>query len=604
MEGFYRIAAAAPRLHLGDPAANAKELVRLAKDAAKDGVSVIVFPELCLTGYTCGDMFFRDELLAAANEAAETFAAKTANLPLVSVVGLPVAEGPAIYNAAAVVHGGKIAGIVRKRALPNYGEYYERRQFTPAPADEPLSIFDAGPFRFGVEICEDLWTPVPPSSLMAEGGVDVVFNLSASTDFLGKSQRRQSLVEQQSLRLGCAYAMACAGSGESSSDAVYGGCPVIAVEGRTVAEGKLFSGASQIVAADVAVAAARHRRRSTSSVYCSHPVPGVRRQLVTLASKLPAATPSTVSRSPFLDEYGEDRWWRKLLDIQSAGLARRMASAAIGRLVVGVSGGADSALALLGASAALDRIGLERDNLLAVVMPGFGSTKATQDRAVALAEAVGASVRVVDIRESCRKHLSDIGHVKGVHDIAYENAQARERTQVLMDIANMERALVVGTGDLSEIALGWNTYNGDHMSMYQINASVPKTMVLAALRLLANDSAEPLGDLLRRISSAPITPELLPDAVANDSEARLGPYELHDFFLFHYLVDGASGATLRELAEIAFAGEYSSDVVEETLGRFLRRFRAAQYKRNCVPDGPKITLSLSPRADWRMPSDM
>jgi len=604
MQGFYRIAAAAPRLHLGDPAANAKELVRLAKDAAKNGVAAIVFPELCLTGYTCGDMFFRDELLAAANEAAETFAAKTANLPLVSIVGLPVAEGPAIYNAAAVVHGGKIAGVVRKRALPNYGEYYERRQFTPAPADEPLSIFDVGGFRFGVEICEDLWTPVPPSSLMAEGGVDVVFNLSASTDFLGKSLRRQSLVEQQSLRLGCAYAMACAGSGESSSDAVYGGCPVIAVEGRTVAAGKLFSGAPQIVAADVDVAAARHRRRSTSSVYCSHSIPGVRRQLVTLAVQLPAATPSVVSRSPFLDEYGEDRWWRKLLDIQATGLSRRMASAAIGRLVVGVSGGADSALALLGASAALDRLGLERDNLLAVVMPGFGSTKTTQDRAVALAEAVGASVRVVDIRESCRKHLSDIGHVKGVHDIAYENAQARERTQVLMDIANMERALVVGTGDLSEIALGWNTYNGDHMSMYQINASVPKTMVLAALRLLANDLDGALGDLLRRISSAPITPELLPGAAANDSEARLGPYELHDFFLYHYLVDGASAATLRELAEIAFAGEYSRDIVEETLTKFLRRFRTAQYKRNCVPDGPKITLSLSPRADWRMPSDL
>ena len=604
MDGFYRIAAAAPHLHLGDPAANAKELVRLAKDAAKDGVAAIVFPELCLTGYTCGDMFFRDELLAAANAAAENFAAKTANLPLVSIVGLPVAEGPAIYNAAAVVYGGKIAGIVRKRALPNYGEYYERRQFTPAPADEPLSIFDVGGFRFGVEICEDLWTPVPPSSLMAEGGVDVVFNLSASTDFLGKSQRRQSLVEQQSLRLGCAYAMACAGSGESSSDAVYGGCPVIAVEGRTVAAGKLFNGAPQIVVTDVDVAAARHRRRSTSSVYCSHPVPGVRRQLVALAANLPSATPSTVSRSPFLDEYGEDRWWRKLLDIQAAGLARRMASAAIGRLVVGVSGGADSALALLGASAALDRLGLERDNLLAVVMPGFGSTKATQDRAVALAEVVGASVRVVDIRESCRKHLSDIGHVKGIHDIVYENAQARERTQVLMDLANMERALVVGTGDLSEIALGWNTYNGDHMSMYQINASVPKTMVLAALRLLANDSEGTLGDLLRQISSAPITPELLPGAAANDSEARLGPYELHDFFLFHYLVDGASAAMLRELAEIAFVGEYSSDVVEETLNKFLRRFRTAQYKRNCVPDGPKITLSLSPRADWRMPSDL
>ena len=406
------------------------------------------------------------------------------------------------------------------------------------------------------------------------------------------------------MRLGCAYAMACAGSGESSSDAVYGGCPVIAVEGRPVAAGKLFNGEPQIVAADVDVAAARHRRRSKSSVYCSHHIPGVRRELVAVAAKLPEGTPAAVSRSPFLDEYGEDRWWRSLLDIQAAGLARRMASTAIGRLVVGVSGGADSALALLGASAALDRIGLERDNLLAVVMPGFGSTKTTQDRAVALAEAVGVSVRVVDIRESCRKHLSDIGHVKGVHDIAYENAQARERMQVLMDLANMEHALVVGTGDLSEIALGWNTYNGDHMSMYQINASVPKTMVLAALRLIASESEEPLGDLLRQITSAPITPELLPGAAANDSETRLGPYELHDFFLFHYLVDGASADKLRELARIAFAGEHSREEVDGTLVTFIRRFHAAQYKRNCVPDGPKITLSLSPRADWRMPSDM
>ena len=314
MEGFYRIAAAAPHLHLGDPTANAKELVRLAKGAAKDGVAAIVFPELCLTGYTCGDMFFRDELLAAANAAAETFAAKTAGLPLVSIVGLPVAEGPAIYNAAAVVHGGKIAGIVRKRALPNYGEYYERRQFTPAPADEPLFIFDVGGFRFGVEICEDLWTPVPPSSLMAEGGVDVVFNLSASTDFLGKSQRRQSLVEQQSLRLGCAYAMACAGSGESSSDAVYGGCPVIAVEGRPVAAGKLFNGAPQIVAADVDVAAARHRRRSKSSVYCSHPIPGVRRQLVTLTAKLPIDSKLTGGVDKGMIELFNGDWLDKLAD--------------------------------------------------------------------------------------------------------------------------------------------------------------------------------------------------------------------------------------------------------------------------------------------------
>ena len=604
MDGFYRIAAATPRLFLGNPRANAEELARLAEAAAKDGVSAIVFPELCLTGYTCGDLFFRDDLLHAASEAAAAFAAKTSGLPLVSIVGLPVAEGAAIYNAAAVIHGGEIAGIVRKRALPNYGEYYERRQFTPAPADDPVRIFDAGAFRFGVEICEDLWTPTPPSSLMAQGGVDIVFNLSASTDFLGKSRRRNSLVEQQSLRLGCVYAMACAGTGESSSDAVYGGESLVAAEGKTVAKGKLFGDAPQIVAATVDLASLRHRRRSTSSVYCPHFAIGVQRQLTSITADLPTAAPSSISRSPFLDEYGEDRWWRKLLDIQAAGLARRMSCASIGRLLIGVSGGADSALALLGAATALDKLGAGRENLIAVVMPGFGSTDVSQNRAVALAKAVGASARVVDIRESCLRHLADIGHSPDVHDIGYENAQARERTQILMDIANMEHALVIGTGDLSEIALGWNTYNGDHMSMYQINASVPKTMVLAALRLLADESEDPLADLLGRISAAPITPELLPGAAANDSETRLGPYELHDFFLFHYLAEGASPDKLRELAHIAFAGEYPAEVLNETLAKFLKRFAASQYKRNCVPDGPKITLSLSPRADWRMPSDI
>ena len=604
MDGFYRIAAATPRLFLGNPRANAEELARLAEAAAKDGVLAIVFPELCLTGYTCGDLFFRDDLLHAASEAAVAFAAKTSGLPLVSIVGLPVAEGAAIYNAAAVIHGGEIAGIVRKRALPNYGEYYERRQFTPAPADDPVRIFDAGAFRFGVEICEDLWTPTPPSSLMAQGGVDIVFNLSASTDFLGKSRRRSALVEQQSLRLGCVYAMACAGTGESSSDAVYGGESLVAAEGKTVAKGKLFGDAPQIVAATVDLASLRHRRRSTSSVYCPHFAIGAQRQLTSITADLPTASPSAISRSPFLDEYGEGRWWRKLLDIQAAGLARRMSCASIGRLVIGVSGGADSALALLGAATALDKFGAGRENLIAVVMPGFGSTDDSQIRAIALAKAVGASARVVDIRESCLRHLADIGHPPDVHDIGYENAQARERTQILMDIANMERALVVGTGDLSEIALGWNTYNGDHMSMYQINASVPKTMVLAALRLLADESEDPLADLLGRISTAPITPELLPGAAANDSETRLGPYELHDFFLFHYLAEGASPNKLRELAHIAFAGEYPAEVLNDTLAKFLKRFAASQYKRNCVPDGPKITLSLSPRADWRMPIDI
>jgi len=602
VKGFFRIAVATPRLRLGDAAANAQELERLVRAAAMDGVAAIAFPELSLTGYTCGDLFFRDDLLAAARVSLDDFVVRTADLPIVSVVGLPMADDPAIYNAAAVVYGGKILGTVRKRVLPTYAEYYERRQFAPAPPEEIPQVFDVGSFRFGVEICEDLWASVPPSSLMACRGVDVVFNLSASTDFLGKSRHRRDMARQQSARLGCAYAMACAGVGESSADAVFGGGSLIAANGGVLAEMELFGDGSRMIAADVDVEAFRHRRRSDTSL--AERPPEAAPAMVRVAADLPSVSPKTVSATPFLDEYGEQGWHRKILAIQAAALARRMECSRSGRLVVGVSGGADSALALLGAAAALDRLGLERGNLIAVVMPGFGSTEDSQRRAVELAKAVGATVRVVDICEACRRHLSDIGHSEDVHDIAYENVQARERTQVLMDIANMEGAIVVGTGDLSEIALGWNTYNGDHMSMYQLNASIPKTMVLGALRLIAKESEEPLRSLLGGIAAAPITPELVPDAAANDSEARLGPYELHDFFLFHYLANGASAGKLLELADIAFKGKYQPETIRKTLDVFIRRFRTAQYKRNCVPDGPKITLSLSPRADWRMPSDL
>ncbi len=604
MKGMYRIAVVSPELRLGDARANASELIRLAVCAAKNGAAIVAFPELCLTGYTCGDLFFRDELLLSASEALETFATGTSQLPILSIVGLPFAEGPAIYNAAAVVYGGKVMGIVRKRALLNSGEYYERRQFTPAPQDEPLSVFDAGSFRFCIEICEDLWTSIPPSSLMAQSGVDVVLNLSASTDFLGKAQKRRDLVRQQSLRLGCIYAMACAGTGESCSDAVFGGGSLIAVNGVIVAEETLFSDKERIIASTVNLAALRYRRRNKSVFDGAWPFQELRVRTISVPAILPEVSPNTVSRMPFLDEYGETFWERKLVDIQAAALARRMESACVGKLVVGLSGGADSALALMGAAAALDRRGAARTNLIAVVMPGFGSSEDSQQRAIALGQAMRVTVRVVNIEASCRRHLDDIGHAEEIHDVTYENVQARERMQILMDIANMEGALVVGTGDLSEIALGWSTYNGDHMSMYQINASVPKTMVLEALRRIAKASDEPLKTVLTGIAAAPITPELLPDTAANDTEARLGPYELHDFFLFHYLANGASPDMLQDLAEIAFEGAYSSEVVGDTLKTFLWRFRSAQYKRNCVPDGPKITLSLSPRADWRMPSDL
>ena len=600
MKGLYKISAATPRLHLGDAAANAKEMARLARKAAESGVAAIVFPELCVTGYTCGDLFFRDEFLDSAEKALADFANATADLPTVSIVGFPEKSGPAIYNSAAVVFAGKVAGIVRKRCLPTYREYYEARQFTPAPRGEPPKVFKVGGLCFCVEICEDLWAAVPPSSLAAANGVDIVFNLSASTDYLGKSARRREMVHQQSQRLGCAYAMACAGIGESSSDAVFGGDSMIAVAGRIAADSGLFAGESSRVDAVVDVDALRYRRRSATSMAAAEKVA----EIVTIDAKLPEAEPSEISRSPFLDEFGEPNWHRDILAIQAAALARRMESAHSEKLVVGVSGGADSALALLGAAAAIDRLSFPRENLIAVVMPGFGSTGHTQSTAAELGRAVGATCRVVDICESCRRHLADIGHDEATHDIAYENVQARMRTMVLMDVANMERALVVGTGDLSEIALGWNTYNGDHMSMYQLNCSVPKTMVLGALKLVAEESAEPLRSILNGIANAPITPELVPGAAANDSEARLGPYELHDFFLFHYLAKGADADKLLALACTAFKGIYPDETVAKALQTFLRRFRQAQYKRNCVPDGPKITVALSPRADWRMPSDI
>ena len=716
MKGFGRIAVATPDLHLGDPASNAAEHLKAARAAAAQGVDVLAFPELSLTGYTCGDLFFRDDFLDAARQALRELAAQTADLPLALVVGVPLKIGSGIFNAAVVLSGGQVRGSVPKTYLPTYGEYYEHRQFTSAAALPPVGtvgtgsnppvgtvgtdpnplgtgpipcatnlVFSFKNIKFSVEICEDLWVPIPPSSRLAHVGLDCVFNLSASTEFLGKAAHRELRVLSQSAALRCAYAMASAGVGESSSDAVFGGQSLIAADGKMLKKGRLFGRESEIVSATVDFAALAYRRRSESSlnetggadlgsvparlIACDcgdsewkeglmwRREDGERPELTQRCGEaewnLKVGTgpeknsgkcakdeflSDFIDPHPFLTAFGESGWVEKTLAIQSVALARRMEAAHAKKLVIGVSGGADSALALLAASRAVARacadeapdstpaaIARACDNeglaaptpaqavarahsdagtaVIAVVMPGFASSDATQARAVALAESVGADVRVVDIRAACRRHLADIGHDEATHDLAFENVQARERTQVLMDIANMEGALVVGTGDLSEIALGWNTYNGDHMSMYQVNASVPKTMVLAALREVAARSSEPLGPLLREIADAPITPELVPDAAANDSEARLGPYELHDFFLYHFLANGASSEKLRLLAEAAFRDVYSPETIARTCATFWRRFFASQYKRNCVPDGPKITLSLSPRADWRMPSD-
>ncbi len=695
MKGLGRIAVATPDLHLGDPASNAVEHLKVARAAAAQGVDILAFPELSLTGYTCGDLFFRDDFLDTARQALGELAARTADLPLALIVGVPLKLGVGIFNTAVVLSGGRIRGSVPKTYLPTYGEYYEHRQFTSATAlpawGQPPSNVGTGPaplgtdpdshasnvgtdpnllgtgpvpcatnlvflfknIKFSIEICEDLWVPIPPSSRLASAGLDCVFNLSASTEFLGKATHRQLRVLSQSAALRCVYALASAGVGESSSDAVFGGQSLIAADGKLLKTGRLFKKASEIVSVTVDFVALAYRRRSETSLnemggtgLGSVPMRLIVCDVGTGPVKLGTDPKKNsekcaegeflsdfVDPHPFLTEFGESGWVEKLLAIQAVALARRMEVAHAKKLVIGVSGGADSALALLAAARAVARFNagsvptLEArksgpvpmsegsvptgesgpvptgGGVVAVVMPGFASSEETQRRAVALARAVGATVRVVDICAACRQHLKDIGHDEQAHDLAFENVQARERTQVLMDIANMEGALVVGTGDLSEIALGWNTYNGDHMSMYQVNASVPKTMVLAALREVAAQASAPLAPLLRAIADAPITPELVPDAAANDSEARLGPYELHDFFLYHFLANGASAEKLRALAEAAFRGAYDRETVARTCATFLRRFFASQYKRNCVPDGPKITLSLSPRADWRMPSD-
>ncbi len=604
MEGCYCLAAATPHFVLGQARQNVSELVKLAREAASRGAAALVFPELSMTGYTCGDLFYREDLQDAARAALFNLASLTADLNLILIVGLPFREGAALFNAAAIVYRGKVIDFVRKRVLPNYAEYYEKRQFACAPEEEKVKVFDCGAFRFGVEICEDAWSALPPSSVMAREGVDVVFNLSASTDFLGKAVARRAMVRERSARLGAAYVMACAGVDESCSDAVFGGASLIAAGGKILGELPRFLGESRMIAEVVDLGALRYRRLGDSSNGDTRCIVE-KAQVISFASDVPRCDLTRVSATPFLDEYGEEDWVGTLIGIQAVALARRMESAHARKLVVGVSGGADSALALMGARAALARVGRSAADLLALVMPGMGSSARTQDAAVRLGKAVGATVRVIDICEACARHLKDIGHDESVHDIAYENVQARERTQVLMDVANMENALVVGTGDLSEIALGWNTYNGDHMSMYQLNASVPKTMVLAALKELATRAgACELGDILREIASSPITPELVPGAQANDTEARLGPYVLHDFFLYHFVAEGASAAKLLDMARVAFKDKFSNEEIEQTRDTFLRRFFASQYKRNCVPDGPKITLSLSPRADWRMPADI
>jgi NAD+ synthase (glutamine-hydrolysing) len=592
---------------------------------AGEGCRLIVFPELCLTGYSCADLFhfpaLQKQALVALGQLAET----TANLGCLAVVGLPLSVESRLYNVAAVIGGGRVLGYVPKSFLPNSGEFYERRWFSPAATlrateldgvpigtDLLFEVPDLPGFVLGVEICEDLWTVVPPSSLAALVGATILANPSASNEVLGKVQYRRSLVTQQSARCLAAYVYAGAGAGESSTDVVYSGHGLIAENGVMLGETERFSFQTRAVLADVDLQRLAHERLKSAAFRDDETRPEFRKVRVTLGATAGSQDLlRAISPRPFVPPAEADRRavCEEIFAIQATGLARRLRQTKSKTVVLGLSGGLDSTLALLVLIDALKRADLPRSAALTVTMPGFGTTERTKGNAEKLAEALGIPLRKISIKASVEQHFTDIGHPAGLHDITYENAQARERTQILMDVANQTGGLVLGTGDLSEAALGWCTFNGDHMSMYHVNAGVPKTLVKYLIEWAATElyDAE-AGEILHDIIATPISPELLPigadGQIEQKTEDTVGPYELHDFFLFHFVRHGCPAEKIRYLAAIAFAGRYELVVIEKWLAVFLRRFAQNQFKRSSMPDGPKVgSVALSPRGDWRMPSD-
>ncbi len=621
-DGFISVACGAPKLRLADCDYNAEQTFTMMRSAEKAGVKVLVLPELGLTGYTCGDLFFQDALLRGAEQALSTVLEATRNLEVVTAVGLPVRVNNKLYNCAAVIQKGNILGLVPKTHLPNYGEFYEKRWFAPAPREDDYITFcghKSVPFgagqificenvldlTLGFEICEDLWAPNSPSVRMAEAGAAIIGNLSASNDVIGKDAYRRQLVMMQSAKLLCGYVYSSSGEGESTSDLVFGAHQLIAENGAILAE-RRFDGGLLVSEIDVGKLSAERRRTQVFNE-----VEDGRKNYAGFSLTVsPTKLTRYVAPMPFVPEGREDRdaRCREILLIASLGLKRRLEHTGAKTAVVGLSGGLDSTLAVLITGLAMKLLDRPMTDIIAVTMPCFGTTDRTRNNAVILAEKMGTSLRTVDITKSVRDHFRDIGHDPEDHSVTYENAQARERTQVLMDIANETGGLVIGTGDLSELALGWCTYNGDHMSMYGVNASIPKTLVRHLVGYLSRDDGEEqLHDVLEDILDTPVSPELLPAVqgkISQRTEDLVGPYELHDFFLYYVLRWGFSPSKVYRLAQYALGRQYNSAVILKWLKTFYRRFFTQQFKRNCLPDGPKVgTVALSPRGDWRMPSD-
>ncbi len=623
--GFLRVAAASPSLKVADCDYNIGEIKSLLEHAHRESVQIVCFPELCITGYSCGDLFFQEALQRRAIAALTELVAFMKEKPsLIAIVGLPLRIKSSLFNVAAVISGEGILGIVPKTNIPNDREYYEKRWFAAAGDLRDFSIEIGGdavpvasegmvfrtPFaHFAIEICEDLWTPNPPSSSLALQGADILFNLSASNELVGKHQYRKSLVLQQSARCNAAYVYASAGCGESTTDLVFSGACLIAENGVLLAESKRFSLKSELLIADIDIDALRHDRIKNTNYLTAFS-----EQISEVDCFLPPVTPDkwyrTFNPHPFIpsDNRAEEHLSEVFL-IQTNGLAKRLQHTGVTTAIIGISGGLDSTLALLVTIKAFDILSLPRENIHGITMPGFGTTKRTYRNAVELMKSAGVTMREISITEAVTQHFKDIGHDIHLHDITYENSQARERTQILMDYANMTGGLVVGTGNMSELALGWATYNGDHMSMYGVNTSIPKTLVAKLVQWIAdNRMEEPARSILHDVLDTPFSPELLPadeeGNIAQKTEHFVGPYELHDFFLHRMLRYGDGPKRIFFLACQAFNEKYAPDEIGKWLRVFYKRFFAQQFKRSCLPDGPKVgSVNLSPRGDWRMPSD-
>ena len=625
--GFVKVAAAVPRVKVADCKFNSERLEGLITIAEGKGVQILTFPEMCITGYTCGDLFAQQLLLEQAEMALIQILNSTRQLDIISILGMPVVVNSTVINAAVVIQKGKILGVVPKTYLPNYKEFYEQRWFTSALQVSENSVrlcgqivpmgnnllFETAETTFGIEICEDLWATVPPSSSLALQGAEIIFNLSADDEGIGKHNYLCSLISQQSARCISGYVFSSSGFGESTTDVVFAGNGLIYENGYLLARSERFCMEEQLIINEIDVECIRAERR-VNTTFAANKANCPGKEAVRISTEFVNSKDLNLTRTfnphPFVPQGSElNSRCEEIFSIQIAGLAQRLLHTGAKTAVIGISGGLDSTLALLVCVKTFDKLGLSRKDILGITMPGFGTTDRTYHNAIDLMNSLGVSIREISIREACIQHFKDIGPDLNIHDVTYENSQARERTQILMDIANQTWGMVIGTGDLSELALGWATYNGDHMSMYGVNAGIPKTLVKHLVQWVAeNGMDETSKATLLDIVDTPISPELIPadenGEIKQKTEDLVGPYELHDFFLYYFLRFGFRPSKIYFLAQTAFSGVYDDETIKKWLQTFFRRFFNQQFKRSCLPDGPKVgSISISPRGDWRMPSD-